>query len=115
MKTGISTVYLQILCSNFPYSAYRESATSSASPSLYKLAARPSWFRLLTKHHCGLRTPDARQAVALLRHPAKKEKTPFGVFSTNSLGAVVEDVRTIFERKNDTAIYIPDLRPVELV
>ena len=27
-------------------------------------------------------------------------------------GAVVEDVRTVFERINDATIYIPDLQPV---
>lgn len=27
-------------------------------------------------------------------------------------GAVVEDVRTVFERRNDATIYIPDLQPV---
>jgi len=28
-----------------------------------------------------------------------------------SLGAVVEDVRTVFQRLDDTTIYIPDLKP----
>lgn len=31
------------------------------------------------------------------------------------LGAVVEDVRTVFERLDDASIYIPDLRAMELV
>src|SRR3989344_7033250 len=34
---------------------------------------------------------------------------------TNLRGAVVEDVRTVFERINDTTIYIPELQPVEFV
>jgi hypothetical protein len=31
------------------------------------------------------------------------------------LGAVVEVIRTIFERLDDASIYIPDLRPMEVV
>lgn len=30
-------------------------------------------------------------------------------------GDVVEDVRTVFEQQNDTTVYIPDLRTMELV
>ncbi len=34
---------------------------------------------------------------------------------TNVGGAVVEDVRTVFERKNDATIYIPTFQPMTLV
>jgi hypothetical protein len=56
----------------------QDSATSFPSPSLGELAARPSWFRLLAKHRCGLRILAARCAGILL--PAANEKRPFGRF-----------------------------------
>ncbi len=44
------------------------------------------------------------------------QKAPFGAFCIGvisnvlSLGDVVEDVRTIFERINDATIYIPEFQ-----
>lgn len=34
------------------------------------------------------------------------------LFKKSFLGAVVEDVRTVFEPINDATIYIPDLQPI---
>lgn len=39
-----------------------DSATNLFSSSLKKFAARPSWFHLLVKHHCGPSTPDKSHA-----------------------------------------------------
>lgn len=31
------------------------------------------------------------------------------------MGAVVEEVRTIFEKRNDTTIYIPDMQSIAVL
>lgn len=41
------------------------------SPSLRELAVRPSWFRLLAKHHCGPSTPDRHDAGHVFLHLQK--------------------------------------------
>jgi hypothetical protein len=41
----------------------------------------------------------------------ENRKLPHREFFAKSVGAVVEDVRTVFERLNDTKIYIPKLQP----
>ncbi len=37
------------------------------------------------------------------------------ILPKNSLGAVVEEVRTIFEKRNDATIYIPDMQSIEVL
>lgn len=35
--------------------------------------------------------------------------------STKQMGAVVEEVRTIFEKRNDATIYIPDMQSIAVL
>jgi hypothetical protein len=62
----------------------------------------------------------------LLQNPTVKAKSPtFTLRSPFNLvleltssplrGAVVEDVRTIFERRNDATIYIPDMQSIAIL
>jgi hypothetical protein len=36
-------------------------------------------------------------------------------FDIDFVGAVVEDVRTIFEKRNDATIYIPDMQSIAIL
>lgn len=61
-------------------------------------------------HAQGLRIPYARRVGALLRHPLKNPHSRI-LF----VGAVVEEVRTIFEKRNDATIYIPDMQSIAVL
>ena len=53
----------------------RESATSSSSPSLIRLAAHSSRFCLLAKHRCGFRFPtESARALSSLTHFMSQER-----------------------------------------
>lgn len=56
------------------------------SPPLGELAARPSRFRPLAKHRCGLRFPHARHAEALLISPKQKRHPKALVFELVEMG-----------------------------
>ena len=55
-----------------------------------------------------LRFPDVNEEIHSLSRPYAKIPKK-GILLQ---GAVVEDVRTIFEKKNDMSIYIPSLLPI---
>lgn len=59
------------------------------------------------------RFPEARKTLCVLSPPRTKKDQNSGLFLY--VGAVVEEVRTVFERINDATIYIPGFEIVETV